>query len=317
MNFTVALVFVIIAIIVFAVKLYQSSMSDIKKDNSDKNSLAETDGSITGNNIAVSVDDPMPDTSSISGSAAENGDEDKDNKKEDRKNITSLFFVNSPDNISGFFSGKETAQNGFVEIDYKDRTILLDEDVTLPISNVKILPVGVISQQEQSACGAACLFMLANSISKNSAFENYTDLLEFAENNGYNNQGSLYSSTGGMDCEMLCRLASDAFSIKLVNKFDRHIPPSQTIKEVIDNNKQAIVLVRSRNRTIVESGGFSHFILINGYEETTNGLVFFYADSNYYEDNCVSGSLKYISSSVLDISAASSFDEPNAILCIE
>lgn len=304
-NIAFVPVCVIIAMFLLAVKLYPFCLSD-----SDKSSSAEEKGTTTGKTTEFFYEAPAPDTSSTSGPDLENADGVPNN-------ISSLFFVNSPDNICGFYSGKETTQNGSVEIDYKDTTVLLDEDETLPISDVKILPVGVISQQGKSACGAACLFMLADQISKNSEFENYSDLLEFAENNGYNNQGSLYSAYGGMDSETLCRLASDAFSINLVNKFDRYVLPSETIKKLLDNNKQAIVLVQSSNRTIVESGGFPHFILINGYEETTSGLVFFYADSNYYENDPVSGSLKYISSSVLDSSATSSFDEPNAILCIE
>lgn len=242
--------------------------------------------------------------------------EKEENPKSDE---TMLFFTDYSKSINGFYTGKYSKTDNCVELNYKDSTVLIEENDVVPIPDGKVLASGVISQLGKSACGAACLYMLANNAKvMDNMFTTYDSLLTYAEQNGYNNQGSLYSDSGGMDCNVLMKLASDAYSMNLVNKYSENEAPSVTVKNIIDSGKQAIVLVkRNGGDLIAEYVGFPHFVLVTGYQETEKETLFFYADSYYFDDITEPASLKYVSAPLFNDTVSAKFDEPNAILCIE
>lgn len=236
-------------------------------------------------------------------------------EREDKDSML-LFVSDSQKRISGFFTGKYSEQNGYIELNYKDSIMMIENARTFPILSAEIVPVGNISQQGKSACGAACLYMLMqNQAETVFTFRTYDLLLKYAENNGFNNQGSLFSENGGMDSEKLQELAESAYGVELDNLYQNNIKPSETLTKLIDKGKQAIVLVQSKNGQILAENGLPHFILVTGYEKTEEELIFIVADSNYYEND--NPTLKYINSDLIDKSAMCKFDEPNAILCLK
>ena len=242
-----------------------------------------------------------------------------DNGSNTPESDTTLFYVNADEiNFSGLLTGRYSNDYDYVEVDYKDSIIMLKIENTVPVLTSKVVHTGVISQQGRSACGVACLYMIMKNHNINeSNYPTYPELLSYAENNGYNNQGSLFSEYGGMDSNALISLAEAAYSVEIENYYNDIEKPSEIIKSLLDMGKQVIVLVKSKNGEIVSDNGFSHFIVITGYEENEKDLKFFYADGNYYGNDKESGSIRFIESDVINVSSSADFNEPNAILGIK
>lgn len=90
------------------------------------------------------------------------------------------------------------------------------------------------------------------------------------------------------------------------------------MKSILDEGKQAIVLVNHENGRVVDKNANEHFILVTGYSTAADGtLRFVYANSYYYGDYSVGEPLLTLSADMLDTSASLEFSEPNAILCVE
>ena len=156
-------------------------------------------------------------------------------EREDKDSML-LFVSDSQKRISGFFTGKYSEQNGYIELNYKDSIMMIENARTFPILSAEIVPVGNISQQGKSACGAACLYMLMqNQAETVFTFRTYDLLLKYAENNGFNNQGSLFSENGGMDSEKLQELAESAYDVELDNtvSFPCDLLGDRVIKRIV------------------------------------------------------------------------------------
>lgn len=123
---------------------------------------------------------------------------------------------------------------------------------------------------------------------------------------------------GGMTSGSLCALARDVYALNLVNKYDAEQSPSAVVKSILDEGKQAIVLVNHENGRVVDKNANEHFILVTGYSTAADGtLRFVYANSYYYGDYSVGEPLLTLPANMLDSSASLEFSEPNAILCVE
>lgn len=175
-----------------------------------------------------------------------------------------------------------------------------------------------------SGCGPACLYMLATSIgaelnpttAAESPITSYEELLDYAS--AYADQGDMSTDDGGMTSGSLCALARDVYALNLVNKYDAEQSPSAVVKSILDEGKQAIVLVNHENGRVVDKNANEHFILVTGYSTAADGtLRFVYANSYYYGDYSVGEPLLTLSADMLDTSASLEFSEPNAILCVE
>lgn len=246
--------------------------------------------------------------------------------------------------ISGLYTGTESATYaGYIELNYLDGTVFVPSTDVMPVSTSVILPLGSISQIIQtgaeydyetgdempqftgySGCGSACLYMLATSIgaelnpttAAESPITSYEELLDYAS--AYADQGDMSTDDGGMTSGSLCALARDVYALNLVNKYDAEQSPSAVVKSILDEGKQAIVLVNHENGRVVDKNANEHFILVTGYSTAADGtLRFVYANSYYYGDYSVGEPLLTLSADMLDTSASLEFSEPNAILCVE
>ena len=246
--------------------------------------------------------------------------------------------------ISGLYTGTESATYaGYIELNYLDGTVFVPSTDVMPVSTSVILPLGSISQIIQtgaeydyetgdempqftgySGCGPACLYMLATSIgaelnpttAAESPITSYEELLDYAS--AYADQGDMSTDDGGMTSGSLCALARDVYALNLVNKYDAEQSPSAVVKSILDEGKQAIVLVNHENGRVVDKNANEHFILVTGYSTAADGtLRFVYANSYYYGDYSVGEPLLTLSADMLDTSASLEFSEPNAILCVE
>jgi hypothetical protein len=303
-------------------------------DNSDK-----TDSEITESEPESDNDTSSPD-SEIDTSKTD----DEKPKEETIKPDTVLYSIDRdtpyydiPDNgkalfdysdgtIDGLYTGHlmpETPYDKYIDIDYKNQNVLIPKEDAVPIDSAKVLPLGVISQITESdkgfsACGVACLFMMnehSDKPPKDSKYADYESLLNYAEINGYADQGSLLGQNGGMTAGQLQQLALDMYGTKLDNKYSDKKLPSEVLKSEIDNGKQAIVLCKQSRGKIRENDGYDHFIVVTGYYISDNKIYFIYGDS-YYDVNVKHGNpLKHISADLLDKSINADFNEPNAILC--
>ncbi len=246
--------------------------------------------------------------------------------------------------ISGLYTGTESADHaGYVELNYLDGTVLVSRNDVMPVSTDVILPLGSISQIIEngaeyddetgdempqftgySGCGPACLYMLATSIgaelnpttAAKTPIESYADLLDYAS--AYADQGDMSTDDGGMTSGSLCALARDVYALNLVNKYDAEKSPSAVVKSILDDGKQAIVLVNHESGRVVDKNANEHFILVTGYSVAADGTVrFVYANPYYYGDYSVGEALLTLPADMLDSSASLEFSEPNAILCVE
>lgn len=246
--------------------------------------------------------------------------------------------------IGGLYTGTESATYaGYIELNYLDGTVLVPSTDVMPVSSNVILPLGSISQIIQtgaeydyetgdempqftgySGCGPACLYMLATSIgaelnpttAAESPITSYEELLDYAS--AYADQGDMSTDDGGMTSGSLCALARDVYALNLVNKYDAEQSPSAVVKSILDEGKQAIVLVNHENGRVVDKNANEHFILVTEYSTAADGtLRFVYANSYYYGDYSVGEPLMTLSADMLDSSASLEFSEPNAILCVE
>lgn len=149
-----------------------------------------------------------------------------------------------------------------------------------------------------------------------SPITSYEELLDYAS--AYADQGDMSTDDGGMTSGSLCALARDVYALNLVNKYDAEQSPSAVVKSILDEGKQAIVLVNHENGRVVDKNANEHFILVTGYSTAADGtLRFVYANSYYYGDYSVGEPLMTLSADMLDSSASLEFSEPNAILCVE
>lgn len=241
--------------------------------------------------------------------------------------VSGEVYFDYPDaSVSGLYTGRVSAEYpDYVEIDYMDGTALVDSDCAMPIGGAKVLPVGAISQitgegTGYSACAVACLHMILRNSSGSFSQANipdYETLLDYAETNGFADQGSLLTLGGGMTFDSLAALAKDVYSIEMVNAYDPARSVSDVVKEVIDGGKQAIVLVKHQDGKVVADGENSHFILVTGYVESENSISFIYANPYYTEGIGTGASLKHISEQLLNTSAGGLFPEPNTVAYAE
>lgn len=242
--------------------------------------------------------------------------------------------------ISGLYTGTESATYaGYIELNYLDGTVFVPSTDVMPVSTSVILPLGSISQIIQTGAEydyetgdempqftgySGCGPMLATSIgaelnpttAAESPITSYEELLDYAS--AYADQGDMSTDDGGMTSGSLCALARDVYALNLVNKYDAEQSPSAVVKSILDEGKQAIVLVNHENGRVVDKNANEHFILVTGYSTAADGtLRFVYANSYYYGDYSVGEPLLTLSADMLDTSASLEFSEPNAILCVE
>lgn len=213
--------------------------------------------------------------------------------------------------ISGLYTGTESATYaGYIELNYLDGTVFVPSTDVMPVSTSVILPLGSISQIIQT--GAE----LNPTTAAESPITSYEELLDYAS--AYADQGDMSTDDGGMTSGSLCALARDVYALNLVNKYDAEQSPSAVVKSILDEGKQAIVLVNHENGRVVDKNANEHFILVTGYSTAADGtLRFVYANSYYYGDYSVGEPLLTLSADMLDTSASLEFSEPNAILCVE
>lgn len=213
--------------------------------------------------------------------------------------------------IGGLYTGTESATYaGYIELNYLDGTVLVPSTDVMPVSSNVILPLGSISQIIQT--GAE----LNPTTAAESPITSYEELLDYAS--AYADQGDMSTDDGGMTSGSLCALARDVYALNLVNKYDAEQSPSAVVKSILDEGKQAIVLVNHENGRVVDKNANEHFILVTGYSTAADGtLRFVYANSYYYGDYSVGEPLMTLSADMLDSSASLEFSEPNAILCVE
>lgn len=240
----------------------------------------------------------------------------------------SLPVTDFPDAYSqGLYTGKDyPIDMRFKQIDYLDRKALVPADSLMEMGNAKIMPTSVISQITASnvgysGCGPACLHMMEyySGIKPQVAgISSYDQLLDYAQTYGYNDQGSLYGSSGGMTCDSLMRLAHDVYGIELGNFYGYDSNrPSDLIKALLDDGRQAIVLIHQMNGEIVESSNVAHFVLFTGYIENDGIIEFVYANSYHEMGSGIGYPLQSATADIVDASVSSAFaDEPNAILFI-
>lgn len=213
--------------------------------------------------------------------------------------------------ISGLYTGTESATYaGYIELNYLDGTVFVPSTDVMPVSTSVILPLGSISQIIQT--GAE----LNPTTAAESPITSYEELLDYAS--AYADQGDMSTDDGGMTSGSLCALARDVYALNLVNKYDAEQSPSAVVKSILDEGKQAIVLVNHENGRVVDKNANEHFILVTGYSTAADGtLRFVYANSYYYGDYSVGEPLLTLPADMLDTSASLEFSEPNAILCVE
>lgn len=213
--------------------------------------------------------------------------------------------------ISGLYTGTESATYaGYIELNYLDGTVFVPSTDVMPVSTSVILPLGSISQIIQT--GAE----LNPTTAAESPITSYEELLDYAS--AYADQGDMSTDDGGMTSGSLCALARDVYALNLVNKYDAEQSPSAVVKSILDEGKQAIVLVNHENGRVVDKKANEHFILVTGYSTAADGtLRFVYANSYYYGDYSVGEPLLTLPADMLDTSASLEFSEPNAILCVE
>lgn len=232
-----------------------------------------------------------------------------------------VLFDYADGNIGGLYTGRYSKiYQGYIEIDYREDYVLVNEGYSCVIDCTNIIKLGVISQLNSmgvgySACGVACVYMLANSKNIGSdEFFNYDKLLDYSEENGYGDQGTLLDTGGGMSAESIQKLAKNAYGIELSNAYDSNQKPSDIIKQLVDNGHQCIVLVKQQDGQIITQNGVSHFVLITGYIQSGDAIYFVYGNS-YYTDSILSGhTLMLVRDELLNSSVSAHHDEPNAIL---
>lgn len=228
----------------------------------------------------------------------------------------------------GLYSGRDYPfDERFKQIDYLDRKALVPADSLMIISNAKIMPASMISQVTSnligySGCGPACLHMMeryTGILPKVAGITSYEQLLDYAQSYGYGDQGSLYLPQGGMTCESLMRFARDVYGIELANfyGYESHLP-SDLIKALIDDGRQAIVLIHQSEGEIVDHSDIAHFVLFTGYTESNGEIEFIYANSYTESDITFGYPLKSVPANIVDASVSNPFEnQNNAILYIK
>ena len=232
-----------------------------------------------------------------------------------------VLFDYADGNIGGLYTGRYSKiYQGYIEIDYREDYVLVNEGYSCVIDCTNIIKLGVISQLNSmgvgySACGVACVYMRANSKNIGSdEFFNYDKLLDYSEENGYGDQGTLLDTGGGMSAESIQKLAKNAYGIEQSNAYDSDQKPSDIIKQLVDYGHQCIVLVKQQDGQIITQNGVSHFVLITGYIQSGDAIYFVYGNS-YYTDSILSGhTLMLVRDELLNSSVSAHHDEPNAIL---
>lgn len=119
---------------------------------------------------------------------------------------------------------------------------------------------------------------------------------------------------GGISTTQMQRLAADVYGMTLENVYSVSEKPSDILKAIIDSGRQAIVLCKYKDGSIVTYGSGGHFILVTGYAESEGKTTFLYADSYYSDEPSHGNSLMHVGEELLNKSVCAEFDEPNAIL---
>lgn len=215
--------------------------------------------------------------------------------------------------IEGLFTGKKSDKyEGMIELDWSDTKVLVYSSDAMKIDNAKVLPLGAFSQHTyngsgESGCGAACLHMLLGG--------DYEELLTYADMNGFADQGSLNSLSGGMTIESMTALAKAYYGKEMVNAYTDAELPSVTVKRLIDEGHCVVALVKLGSYDIEPNGFINHFVVINGYTESEDGLTFIYANS--YTNSSEGFALDSVSADKFDRAAVQDFGESKTVAYIK
>ncbi len=242
--------------------------------------------------------------------------------KDDEENT-----LESPDLYSkGYYTGRPYKENSnYIAIDYRDGTALVPAENAKADTSAVILPVGMISQVTDGYVGyagsaPACLHMMQLNTGINPLMDelkDYAQLLAYAEDHGYSDQGSLYLYGGGMTASQVITFASDIYGFQMKNVYDETKKPSEVIRDLLDGGRQAMVLVRFENGDLAANGSTEQYVLFTGYTEKNGYLELIYANA-YREDRVELGyPLKSVDAETIDSCAGGKFRDTNAILCIE
>ncbi|SDA14264.1 Peptidase_C39 like family protein [Ruminococcus sp. YE71] len=225
----------------------------------------------------------------------------------------------------GYYTGRPFSEDGnYIEIDYRDGKALVPAENVMSDTSAIIMPVGMVCQITSGYVGysgsaPACLHMMERYTGIKPVIpelSDYSQLLAYAQDHGYSDQGSLYLYGGGMSADAVMNFAKDIYGYQLVNAYDANRKPSEVVKEILESGRQAMVLVKFDNGDMVQESGLEHYMLFTGYTEKNGTPEFIYANS-YREDKVDLGyPLRSCDADLLDKSAGAKFTNENAILCI-
>lgn len=227
--------------------------------------------------------------------------------------------------LGGLYTGRVLPDNpGYIEIDYLNGVAFVSADRAHVDSEAKIMPAASFSQlwsgsEGRAACGPACLYTMQRVNGWKSRIDyvnGYTPLVDYAQANGYADQGSLYDFKGGMTCYSLIDLAKDVYGVELVNVYSNKTAPSAVVRSLIDEGKQAIVLLSFRSGEVTYSDLHSHFVLVTGYTMIDGKTNFIFADNYFLENIEIGQPLEIIDENLFNRSVETEFGEPNAIICV-
>lgn len=232
----------------------------------------------------------------------------------------------SPDLYTrGYYTGRPYKEDStYIEIDYRDGKALVPAENAKADSSAVIMPVGMVCQVTEGYVGysgsaPACLHMMQRQTGITPfmpELSDYSQLLSYAQDHGYSDQGSLYLYGGGMTADAVVNFAQDIYSVKLENVYDETKKPSETVKPLLEKGIQVMALTRFENGDIAEKGSTEHYILLTGYTEKNGYPEFIYANA-YRDSNVELGyPLKAADADTLDACATGTFRDKPALLCI-
>ena len=216
-----------------------------------------------------------------------------------------------------FYSGHyDPNYDGFVVINYLYSEYLVVEGCVRVQKNAKILETAAIGQMGgnidgKAACGptaAAILvdYQLGTKWAKD-------DLIVYCESNKLNDQGNLRTN-GGITAPNLMKLIEgySGGKVKASNVYSSDT--STKLRGLVDKGERSIVVLFSRNGTIIaDSTAQTHFVVICGYEYIGGALYFYYADPYFGNGG---RSLMRVSAQTLAASMNYVTKEPRCIITV-
>ena len=140
------------------------------------------------------------------------------------------------------------------------------------------------------------------------------DLIVYCESNKLNDQGNLRTN-GGITAPNLMKLIEgySGGKVKASNVYSSDT--STKLRGLVDKGERSIVVLFSRNGTIIaDSTAQTHFVVICGYEYIGGALYFYYADPNY---DYGGRSLLRVSAATLAASMNMVAKEPKCIITVK